>query len=69
MVTKVEGGKYEGKFLRTADTKNDSGFVYKNPPKDDICAFSKIQIVKKVDAPEPYGRYGLLKFNIHNSNL
>jgi hypothetical protein len=64
-----EEEKLTGKFLRAASTKKNQGFVYSFPKEDDICTFSRTQVVKKVENPTPFGRYGLLLFNINISDF
>lgn len=68
-ITDVRNGKFIGEFLRSTITKDHNGRVFKYPVKKDESTFKFSQIVKVLDDPEPYGRYGLLLFNIQPKDL
>lgn len=67
-IIKVRNGKFVGKFVHPAFTRDHMGYVYQYPHILDITPFSFSQIVKKLAPSENYLR-GLLLFRIHFNNL
>lgn len=65
----VQNGKLIGNFVRPASTKKNFGYVYKFPEKLDKTSFSFLQVEKILLNPKPYGRYGLLLFQVNAKDL
>lgn len=57
-----DNGSFVGDFLRSASTKEKSGYVFKYPDIRDFTPFHKSQIVKMLNPPKPFGKFGLLLF-------
>ncbi len=62
-------GKFMGDFVRPSVSKTNVGYVYKFLEKKDRTLFSLRQVDKALQDPKPYGRYGLLLFDIHSQEL
>jgi hypothetical protein len=56
-------------FLRPKATREDSDFIYHFPEIRDFSYFSFDQIVSELNELKPYGRHGLLLFNVHINQL
>lgn len=63
---KKDDDSFIGEFLRPAATKTNLGFVYRRLESghEDVTSFDQSQIVKILNPPVAYGRYGLLKFDV-----
>ncbi len=59
---------FSGKFLRSHNSREHPGLVYKWPNVEDVSSFRSDQVVGKLRPPGKYGR-GLLMFDLNVENL
>ena len=68
-VVRAKNGRLIGDFVKPKFTKQQTGYVYNHPQVKDLTKFKYDQIIRKISAPKPYGRHGLLQFCIHANHL